>query len=146
MRIYCARDEKDKFTRSEIPSTRGEIYESPRWFFTPWYLFKQPDPRPARKFTALKDVKDESSIEDLTIKQLKEILTANFVDYKGCCEKRELIERVRRLWQDSQKNQQKGESNKILLGVPQLKNRDGINLFFFNFHFQNNSGFFFHKQ
>ena len=81
-------------------------------------------------------MKDESSIEDLTIKQLKEILTANFVDYKGCCEKRELIERVRRLWQDSQKNQQKGKSNKILLGVPQLKDRDGINLFFSIFIFR----------
>ena len=69
---------------------------------------------PARKFTTLKDVHDETSIEDLTIKQLKEILTANFVDYKGCVEKRELTERVRRLWDESQKNRQRGKSRRIM--------------------------------
>lgn len=34
------------------------------------------------------------------MKQLKEILMLNRVDFKGCCEKNELIERVQRLWQD----------------------------------------------
>lgn len=34
------------------------------------------------------------------MKQLKEILMLNRVDYKGCCEKEELKERVRRLWMD----------------------------------------------
>jgi hypothetical protein len=34
------------------------------------------------------------------VKQLKEILMLNRVDFKGCCEKQELKERVGRLWQD----------------------------------------------
>lgn len=40
------------------------------------------------------------SLEDLTVKQLKEILMLNRIDFKGCCEKGELLERVQRLWQD----------------------------------------------
>ena len=75
--------------------------------------FQGPDPRPARKFTTLKDVKDEASIDELTIKQLKEILAGNFVDYKGCCEKYELIDRVKRLWNDAHKIQQKGEDETL---------------------------------
>lgn len=39
-------------------------------------------------------------LELLSVKQLKEILMLNRVDFKGCCEKQELKERVRRLWQD----------------------------------------------
>lgn len=41
-----------------------------------------------------------SDLEDLSVKQLKEILMLNRVDYKGCCEKNELIDRVYRLWID----------------------------------------------
>jgi hypothetical protein len=32
------------------------------------------------------------------VKQLKEVLVLNRVDFKGCCEKKELKERVHRLW------------------------------------------------
>jgi hypothetical protein len=39
-------------------------------------------------------------IEGLTVRQLKEILARNFVNYKGCCEKWELMERVTRLYKD----------------------------------------------
>lgn len=35
----------------------------------------------------------------MNVKQLKEILMLNRVDFKGCCEKNELRERVERLWQ-----------------------------------------------
>lgn len=38
----------------------------------------------------------------LSVRQLKEILARNFVNYTGCCEKWELMERVRRLYQDQQ--------------------------------------------
>lgn len=34
------------------------------------------------------------------MKQLKEILMLNRVDFKGCCEKTELLERVKRLWNE----------------------------------------------
>lgn len=41
-----------------------------------------------------------SELEDLTVKQLKEILMLNRVDFKGCCEKNELLDRVKRLWDE----------------------------------------------
>lgn len=41
-------------------------------------------------------------LDELTVKQLKEVLMLNRVDFKGCCEKSELLERVQRLWDDLQ--------------------------------------------
>lgn len=57
----------------------------------------------------LDDIHDVDSIEDLSIKQLKEILVNNFVNFRGCCEKWELTDRVKRLWQAKQLNKEKGE-------------------------------------
>ncbi|KAK0058791.1 E3 ubiquitin-protein ligase rififylin [Biomphalaria pfeifferi] len=57
----------------------------------------------------LNDLNTQSDIEDLSIRQLKELLVNNFVDYRGCCEKPELIERVKRLWNDHQANKAKAE-------------------------------------
>ncbi|XP_053176670.1 E3 ubiquitin-protein ligase rififylin [Scomber japonicus] len=51
---------------------------------------------------SLKDLSGLDDIEVLSVRQLKEILARNFVDYKGCCEKWELMERVSRLYQDQQ--------------------------------------------
>ncbi|XP_057695973.1 E3 ubiquitin-protein ligase rififylin isoform X2 [Corythoichthys intestinalis] len=49
---------------------------------------------------SLSDVSGEDGIEELSVRQLKEILTHNFVDYRGCCEKWELTERALRLYRD----------------------------------------------
>ncbi|KAL3857861.1 hypothetical protein ACJMK2_012491 [Sinanodonta woodiana] len=57
----------------------------------------------------LNDIKSEKEIDDLSIKQLKKLLLSNFVDYKGCCERWELEQRVRRLWKEDQINKQKAE-------------------------------------
>ncbi|XP_041664505.1 E3 ubiquitin-protein ligase rififylin [Cheilinus undulatus] len=51
---------------------------------------------------SLSDLSCLEDIEALSVRQLKEILARNFVNYKGCCEKWELMERVRRLYQDQQ--------------------------------------------
>ncbi|XP_038163926.1 E3 ubiquitin-protein ligase rififylin [Cyprinodon tularosa] len=51
---------------------------------------------------SLSDLNCVDDIEELSVRQLKEILARNFVDYKGCCEKWELMERVTRLYQDQQ--------------------------------------------
>jgi len=56
---------------------------------------------------SLSEIKNEDNIEDLNIRELKEILAANFVDFKGCVEKSELIDKVRRLYRDRQKAQVK---------------------------------------
>lgn len=69
-------------------------------------LFQTWDPEEAptsgRRRASLSDLKGVEDIEDLSVRQLKEILARNFVDYKGCCEKWELMERVTRLYQDQQ--------------------------------------------
>ncbi|UJR15530.1 hypothetical protein I4U23_002469 [Adineta vaga] len=54
--------------------------------------------QPRRK--SLSEIKAEENIEDLNIRELKEILAANFVDFKGCVEKNELLDKVRRLYRD----------------------------------------------
>ncbi|XP_029468963.1 E3 ubiquitin-protein ligase rififylin [Rhinatrema bivittatum] len=57
---------------------------------------------PGRR-ASLSDIVNVEDIEALTVRQLKEILARNFVNYKGCCEKWELMERVTRLYHE-QKN------------------------------------------
>ncbi|XP_059187793.1 E3 ubiquitin-protein ligase rififylin [Centropristis striata] len=51
---------------------------------------------------SLSDLSCLEDIEALSVRQLKEILARNFVNYKGCCEKWELMERVTRLYKDQQ--------------------------------------------
>ena len=43
-------------------------------------------------------------MERLNTRQLKELLQRNYVDYKGCVEKHELVTRVTRLWHDHHRN------------------------------------------
>ncbi|XP_063313294.1 E3 ubiquitin-protein ligase rififylin [Pelobates fuscus] len=62
---------------------------------------------PGRR-ASLSDIHSVEEIEDLTVRQLKEILARNFVNYKGCCEKWELMERVTRLY-----TEQKGLQEKV---------------------------------
>lgn len=57
----------------------------------------------------LEDIKSVEDIEGLTVRQMKEVLVKNFVDYKGCVEKSELQDRVTRLWKEHQVNKQKSE-------------------------------------
>ena len=60
----------------------------------------------SRVETVLGDIRHESQLAELTVKQLKTVLQRNCVDYKGCVEKQELLERVVRLWHSIQ--EQKG--------------------------------------
>ncbi|XP_044734683.1 E3 ubiquitin-protein ligase RNF34 [Chrysoperla carnea] len=48
----------------------------------------------------LSDIKNQQALHDLTIQQLKCLLIKNRVDFKGCVEKAELLERVQRLWNE----------------------------------------------
>jgi len=54
---------------------------------------------PGRR-ASLSDLRSVDDIEALSVRQLKEILARNFVDYKGCCEKWELMEKVTLLFND----------------------------------------------
>lgn len=68
--------------------------------------------QPENPHTKLEDIKSEAEIESLSIRELKRVLLNNFVDYKGCCEKWELQERVRRLWKDYEGNKKKIEEHR----------------------------------
>ncbi|XP_026075969.1 E3 ubiquitin-protein ligase RNF34-like isoform X1 [Carassius auratus] len=59
---------------------------------------------------SLSDLSHENDIESLTVRQLKEILARNFVNYSGCCEKWELVERVHRLYRENQLNRRSMEN------------------------------------
>jgi hypothetical protein len=47
----------------------------------------------------LQSLKGESYIRKLSGKELKILLDDNFVDYKGCVEKEELVQRLLMLWE-----------------------------------------------
>lgn len=68
----------------------------------------------------LEDIKSEEEIDGLTVRQMKEVLVNNFVDYKGCVEKSELHLRVTRLWKEHQVNKQKSKFRKM--SFPQSSN------------------------
>uniref|UniRef100_A0AAV2MSG7 RING-type domain-containing protein n=1 Tax=Knipowitschia caucasica TaxID=637954 RepID=A0AAV2MSG7_KNICA len=71
----------------------------------------EPSPQTRRRARAsLSDISSLGDIEDLSVRQLKEILARNFVNYSGCCEKWELVERVRRLYRETEENRQSMEN------------------------------------
>ncbi|KAH0625591.1 hypothetical protein JD844_015173 [Phrynosoma platyrhinos] len=63
-------------------------------------------PGQSRKRTraSLSDISSLEDIESLSVRQLKEILARNFVNYSGCCEKWELVEKVSRLYREHEAN------------------------------------------
>ncbi|XP_067329226.1 E3 ubiquitin-protein ligase RNF34 isoform X2 [Anolis sagrei] len=63
-------------------------------------------PGQSRKRTraSLSDISSLEDIERLSVRQLKEILARNFVNYSGCCEKWELVEKVSRLYREHETN------------------------------------------
>ncbi|XP_073770236.1 uncharacterized protein isoform X5 [Danio rerio] len=63
-----------------------------------------------RARASLSDLAHEDDIESLTVRQLKEILARNFVNFSGCCEKWELVERVHRLYRENQLNRRSMEN------------------------------------
>jgi hypothetical protein len=52
------------------------------------------------------DLSNAEQLKDLSVRQLKLILARNFIDYKGCVEKNELLTKALRLWNDRQENKQ----------------------------------------
>ena len=54
---------------------------------------------------SLSDLSSLDEVEGMSVRQLKEILARNFVNYSGCCEKWELVEKVNRLYKENEENQ-----------------------------------------
>ncbi|XP_076125999.1 E3 ubiquitin-protein ligase RNF34a isoform X2 [Alosa pseudoharengus] len=72
-----------------------------------------PEVSPQTRRRARASLSDLSSLEDverLSVRQLKEILVRNFVSFSGCCEKWELVERVRRLYRENEENRKSMEN------------------------------------
>lgn len=63
----------------------------------------------------MSDLDNEEAIENLSVRQLKEILARNFVNYYGCCEKWELLERVHRLYRENEQNRKSSKNFTIIL-------------------------------
>lgn len=72
-------------------------------------------PRPSG-CKSLSQIQNIEEVEELSVKELKRILAANFVDFKGCCEKKELLDRVRTLWHSKQEIN-KRKSKFFFLGI-----------------------------
>uniref|UniRef100_A0A8C2HKP6 E3 ubiquitin-protein ligase RNF34 n=1 Tax=Cyprinus carpio TaxID=7962 RepID=A0A8C2HKP6_CYPCA len=77
---------------------------------------------------SLSDLSREDDIESLTVRQLKEILARNFVNYSGCCEKWELVERVHRLYRENELNRRSMEnvSNSLAADGVQVAQLGGV--------------------
>lgn len=54
----------------------------------------------------LSDITDVAGLEVLNVKQLKDLLTVNRVDFKGCVERSELLDKASRLWQQHAKSRE----------------------------------------
>jgi len=75
-----------------------------------YFCFQTPqDQAPPKVRMTIGNITSPEDAENLTVRQLKEVLVVNFVDYKGCVEKKELVERVKRLWHEHKNNQEKGK-------------------------------------
>lgn len=54
------------------------------------------------KHISVEQFKDSSELELLNVKQLKELLTRNRVEYRGCLERDDLLLRAKTLWKNHQ--------------------------------------------
>ncbi|KAK7120867.1 hypothetical protein R3I94_020752 [Phoxinus phoxinus] len=81
-----------------------------------------------RARASLSDLSREDDIESLTVRQLKEILARNFVNFSGCCEKWELVERVHRLYRENELNRRSMEnvSNSLAADGVQIAQLGGV--------------------
>uniref|UniRef100_A0A3Q3QA79 RING-type E3 ubiquitin transferase n=1 Tax=Monopterus albus TaxID=43700 RepID=A0A3Q3QA79_MONAL len=70
---------------------------------------------------SLSDLDNEEAIENLSVRQLKEILARNFVSYSGCCEKWELLERVHRLYRENEQNRKSNLNTAVIVFVYGVK-------------------------
>ncbi len=94
-------------TASSVPSNE------PTTEATPDPLPVSPKIQSAR--ITLDSLSSSTSIQNLTVGQLKDVLAQNFVSYKGCVEKTELINKVELLYRDHQQQNELNTNSKNLL-------------------------------
>ncbi|XP_043484603.1 E3 ubiquitin-protein ligase RNF34-like isoform X2 [Leptopilina heterotoma] len=69
-------------------------------------IIRDTDSHSRGKIVELSDIKEVSDLEYLTVKQLKDLLSMNRVDFKGCVERCELLDRASRLWDEHRKSRE----------------------------------------
>ncbi|XP_017879605.1 E3 ubiquitin-protein ligase RNF34 [Ceratina calcarata] len=57
----------------------------------------------------LSEINTSEDLECLSVKQLKNLLSTNRVDYKGCVERCELLKKATTLWEEYKESREKGE-------------------------------------
>ncbi|CAH8631425.1 unnamed protein product [Schistosoma bovis] len=62
-------------------------------------------PDSTKRNVKLEDLMSEESIENLSVRQIKDLLVYNFVDFTHCVEKAELIARAKQLWRNYKQQQ-----------------------------------------
>lgn len=67
----------------------------------------------------LSDIKEASELEFLNIRQLKNLLSSNRVNYKGCIERKDLLNKVSRLWQEYNQSR-KGKMHYIIMQLDNI--------------------------
>ncbi|XP_029851489.2 E3 ubiquitin-protein ligase RNF34 [Ixodes scapularis] len=64
---------------------------------------------PQQACLCLDQFESEEELSNLSVMQMKLLLTRSFVDYRGCCEKSELQEKVVWLWKQRRKQRMQGD-------------------------------------
>lgn len=64
-------------------------------------------PQDPMQIASMSDIHHESQLAELSVRELKIILQANCINYKGCIEKKELLEKVVRLWHTKREEKSK---------------------------------------
>ncbi|XP_031557331.1 E3 ubiquitin-protein ligase RNF34-like [Actinia tenebrosa] len=83
-------------TRNRAPSSDGEV--------------APPNTKKAPPKT-IDDITSIDQVSSLSIREIKQILTVNCVDFKGCCEKEELLQKVRMLWKSRNDSKKIGDND-----------------------------------
>ncbi|EEC07236.1 zinc finger protein, putative [Ixodes scapularis] len=65
---------------------------------------------PQQACLCLDQFESEEELSNLSVMQMKLLLTRSFVDYRGCCEKSELQEKVVWLWKQRRKQRMQGDN------------------------------------
>ncbi|KAJ8933934.1 hypothetical protein NQ314_013690 [Rhamnusium bicolor] len=74
------------------------------------------------EYPNIEDFGSAEELHNLSSKDLKILLTLNRVDFKGCVEKSELLERAERLWEDN--NEQKKVSTLSCFVIPSITHQN----------------------
>uniref|UniRef100_A0A3Q2EIV5 RING-type E3 ubiquitin transferase n=1 Tax=Cyprinodon variegatus TaxID=28743 RepID=A0A3Q2EIV5_CYPVA len=98
--------------QSALSASQGDVLSPSDSSGTPSQVGARMElPATQRRIRAsLSDLDNEEAIENLSVRQLKEILARNFVNYSGCCEKWELLDRVHRLYRENEQNRKSSKN------------------------------------